>query len=742
MLRTTLRSAAHDAAEWEAEDVTAILNEEAANSTRSSPRKRKRESRGGVHASSPLNKRIQIESPTQTASDAAVATTASPSRRKSGRLQARKSLSALTSVKPRDLFEIPDSPESKFVTKPSLDPIIKLRPLNKRIEQTESPFKGKGVLETRTNALVNLDDSPKKRPVRTRIEKIGRSLHKARRPASKLRETTTTTGQEPFDGEDIFEASQREDPADDLSDHGRRASQEGPSNKEVSSKASKKLLRSKTQLPAESSRDADPEIERNPQDPARSSNPLSEAANQTLANEITEPDVVDEVIEESGEEEVDNAANEEGQKEVDNPENEVGPLQQSQRPRTRAERDVAEQTAAEEEAKREQMVKDALSGIEIAAQVYACKDAWTESLVAAAEIAENRTSSGPESIKGRACAREFKKMVHIYKRIDRGKSGSPGRLEHEKQETLGLLKQRCKLICGFHHKPDMKFDLERKKMIQDIYEHLIPSSLELAKRALKALFQNDELSLTALEEICQLLNITSKLVKGARAWTPRPQLGNAVKRKTHSDIKPNVETIVENYDRAIDEDDQKRFVDELEVRQKQNLERLEAEHQRMKETRLAKYRQYRSHYNHDDAAIPAKSLSGSQRQFVDIDEILIDNEGDLADSQHRYETGHVNGSDAPTRPRLRREPTEDIPPPDETKWGEKELTVLVNALQKYTSESRWEDIIDTYGGPRGILEKYDMDQIMAKARWVKQTMARQLEDELDESWNWLRSVPG
>ncbi|OQV03239.1 hypothetical protein CLAIMM_08308 [Cladophialophora immunda] len=683
MLRTTRRSVARDAAEWEAEDVTAILNEEAANLTRSSPRKRKRESRGGSSATSPSNKRIQLGQPTPSTSNLPMSTTASPSRRKSGRLQARKSLSAPKHVNRPDLYEIPDDPEPKAGTNPLLKPIKKFRPLNVRPQQTASPFKGKGVLETRTNALVNLDDSPRKRPVRNRIEKIGRSLHKARRPASKLKETSAMVDQLPFDGSD-----------------------------------------------------ADAELGRNPQSPAIYSNPLPEVAKQTLAKETSKPVIVDEAVEEGREKEADNAAYEEGRAPVELP------PERSQRPRTRAERDAAEQSAAEAEAKREQMVKDTLSGIEVAVQIRECKDAWTDSLVAAAEIAENRTSSGAESIKGKACAREFKKMAHIYKKLHRGNSGSPRRLEYEKRETLGLLKRRCKHICDYHYKPDMPYDLERKRMVRDLYEHLIPSSLDLAKRALKTLFQNDEFSMAALREICQLLNITSRLVNNAQAWRPRPELGNAVKSKTHSDIKPNVETIVEKYRRAIDEDERERFVDELEVRQKQNLERQQAEYQRRREAVRAKHRQYRCHAYHDGAPLPDQPVPGSQRPLVDIDDISIDDERAWAEPGRREGTGHANGAAAPIRPGLRREPTEDIPPPDETEWSQNELIVLVNALQEFTSESRWEDIIDAYGGPCGRLERYDMDQIMAKARWVKQTMARQLEDELDESWDWLRSVPG
>ncbi|OAL36667.1 hypothetical protein AYO20_03999 [Fonsecaea nubica] len=735
MQRSTRRSAARNALEWDADDVTAILNEEAAHSMQSSPRKQKSESRGASDALTASTKRSRIEQPVPSASDVVMATTASPSRRRSGRLQARKSLSAPTFLNRRDLFEIPDDAETNSREMALLGPLKKLRALNQRPQDTASPFKGKGVLETRTNALVNLDDSPRKRPVRRRIERIGRSLHKPQR-ASKLKETTAITDREPFDGEDLFEASRREGQDQAPPEQELELSEEAPTNEVVQNRPSKESHRPKIQQPAhqpvESGTDAGLEIGQNQPPGAGPLNPLVEIAKQALAEAIPEPHILVEAIEEGRRDTTDNA--DQGQ------ESAKPTTQQSRRPRTQADRDAAEQTVAEAEAKRERLVKAALSGIEIAVRVHDCMDAWTESLVAAAEVVESRSCSEPESTEGKACAREFTKLASIYKAIRRGHPGSPQGLEREKRETLRLLRRRCKHICDYHYRPDMRFDPKRKRMVRDLYEHLIPTSLDLAKRALRTLFQNDGLSVTALRELCQLLNITSKLVRSAQAWTPRPVLENAVKSKTHSNIKVHVGNIVKNYLRAVDEDERERFVDELACQQKENLEKQQAEDRRRREAALAKHRQY--HYSYVGVASPNEPVPSSQCQLIDIDDISIGEEYVLPASSRRQDTGSLNGTAVRVRPRIRREPTEEIPPPDETEWNECELIVLVNALQEYTGESRWEDIIDAYGGPGGSLEKYDMDQLMAKARWVKQTMARQLEHELDESWDWLRSVPG
>jgi hypothetical protein len=67
--------------------------------------------------------------------------------------------------------------------------------------------------------------------------------------------------------------------------------------------------------------------------------------------------------------------------------------------------------------------------------------------------------------------------------------------------------------------------------------------------------------------------------------------------------------------------------------------------------------------------------------------------------------------------------------------------VLLHALQIYTSETRFQDIMDAYGGDGGKLGRFDMDQIMALARWIKQTMALQLQNRSDRQWDYLRSIP-
>ena len=294
------------------------------------------------------------------------------------------------------------------------------------------------------------------------------------------------------------------------------------------------------------------------------------------------------------------------------------------------------------------------------------------------------------------------------------------------------------IFCDFRYKPNMYHDLERKQMACDLYEHLIPWSLRLAKCGLKARFWNGDLSVTALEEISRLLDITYNLAEGARQWKPRPSLANAIKSKTQSDIKPNVIAITNAYRLAVDVNRRARYVDWCALQAAESLRRQKEEHNRMKDAVRAKYRRAgidNSDQNgvHSDLA-PSKAHS----RIIDIDDIL--NDEPPMEYQPPQQPGFDDRQLERIRPAGRREPTEDIPAPDEPEWTEEELVSLVNALQRYTNESRWEDIMARYGGPRGRLHKYDMGQLIAKAKWVKLSMARHPR-YVDESWNWLRSVP-
>ncbi|KIX03684.1 uncharacterized protein Z518_07237 [Rhinocladiella mackenziei CBS 650.93] len=697
----------------EAEAVTAILNEEASIAVRTSPRNRKRSSNISATGDGSPRKRVTTRQSSASAPVTSVSTE-SP-RRQSGRLQARTSLPTLKPVNKRNPYDFPDEPEENIRSTVVIEPPPKLRNLNKQKQLVESPFKGKGVLETKTTARVNLDDSPKKQPKRKNFLKIGKSIKNSRRPIGQRRSARLSGRNLPFDGEDILDAALREEnePEPLLLDP-------KPSPAKSSKRSAPAQTRLNTALPSqdripEAQTDVVQEIQHQGDDTA----------------EVTRiPDAhTDKAREEQHE-------SEEG------PDVESGPAGDSQppvrRPDTEADRKGKEQAEAEEKEKRRQMIEDSLRGIEEAVELHECKESWQEALVAAAELNEGRSSNEPASPAGEAAHCRLKSLIKSYKMLSGSDISSPQTRIKSIQEDLAELKGRCKDICGHSYRPDQQRDQERSKMIGDIYEHLIPGSLTLAKMALKARYRDNELSTAAHWEISQLLKITRMLCVAAAKWRPRPQLGNTAKSTTKQAIAPNVEIILRRYLEAAVADDGKKYVDDLEVRQRADLEKLKAAN----EQRRAEIRTRRHQYLDASAETVsgAHPWRGRQSQVVDIDDLHID-EIPAANGPRRERVSHIQSPTSQARSQLKRTPAEYIPPCPH-KWDVSEMVALLNALQKHRGQTRFQDIVSVHGRPGGRLEKYDVDEIMAQARWIKQSMARQLQSELDGSWDWLRSVPG
>lgn len=706
---------ASDFGEQQVPDVTAILNEEAASTSQTSPSKRKRTPRASENVESSPAKRGRGDVPSTVAQESTHPTD-SP-RRQSGRLKTRASLSAPTPIDRRNIFEIIIPNETAPTSSPAMGPIKKLRTLNKTKAQTASPFKGRGVLETRSTAMVNLDDSPKKRLIGQRFHNISKSLQKAGRAAGRANPKAAAMGGEDTGEDDIFAAARREEapePREDTS-----------ANNKIPAKAPKQYPSPIQRAKPRQNESAQDEVESSGQSqPPRRSNPIAQA--------------VDQIIDEQDELAVsaDNAQGGQEQAEATGDvDNGVAspPRSPAERPQTEAARQAAEQARAEAEARHQKRIEEALRGIEEVAQLHDCEDDWRDALVAAAEIVENRASKKPASTNGKAVKRTMEALVETYERLAKDHPESPGPLNVIPEENLRLLKARCRHICGYRYKPDMARDGERKRMVRDLYEHLIPGSLFLVKWALKARYREHHLSIAHHEEICRLLKITHDMVTSASRWKPRPTLENAVKATTKSDIGPKVVSIMGRYQDAVAKSWRTTFVESLALKQKADLERLNSEWEARRNAVMAKHREYQK------LSTPPLS-SDAASQIMDINELdtgeepAVGYEDDEASMQ-------IQGSVPPTRPSIRRVPTEEIPAPTPVEWTDSETVALLNGLQKYRTETRFQDILDAYGGPGGSLEEYDLDQLMMQARWLKQSMAGPLQDRLDKSWDWLRTVP-
>ncbi|KIW62531.1 hypothetical protein PV04_10699 [Phialophora macrospora] len=790
MRRLTRSSGVHrsiESDEQEAEDVTAILNEEAAGAARPPSRKRRRTSSGDGIVESPPTKRLQL-------SHLAVATT-SP-RRQSGRLQARKSLSAPTRLNPRNPFDFPSENGGEEATPIPTEPVRKLRLLKKTLPQnTASPFQGHGELVIETNARINLDASPKKgrgRPLKetNKLAKIAKSLQGRGRLAKNTSPSAAAAVH--ADEDDIFGAAERGDhesspqlgeqpfPEDDPNGtHLSRRTGKPLSRRGLSPRSSRAAIvapsLAKPQDPNKTAEQASPrqtQIEKHRRPATGTSNPLAAAAKRTEARrrppaetpreeqestygraEEADDDVQDDGV--SPDQQIENGGAERDSVDDEQTENgnggsapmddeqggadhrSSGSRPRSQRPQTEAARAAANRQRTEEEERPQQMIEEELAGIEEAVELHGCKELWAGALVAAAEVAENMVSTGVQSTLGKACDRSFKQMISVFKRMDEENPERQRKLTDDELEKLGVLVQRCNEICRYSYRPDMYFDRERQKMVRDLYGHLIRRSLKLSKSALKASFRNNRLSAYAIEKICQLLGITEKLVDSAGKWTPRPGLESGVKGKTKSETAHQIQSLRKRYNEALVESGRSRWLNEHNRLAMQSSKQLEEQHRKWRESIRAKYYRSGSDCPRPDAGFLRHPLSSQQAHIVDVDDIVSDEE----ESPNRLPSEDVRqakGGGVRNRSYVGREPTEDIPAPDEPTWSDSELTVLSNGLQQFTGESRWEEIMNKYSR---CLGKYDMDGIVAKARWFKQIMASKLEHDSSDEWDWLRSVP-
>jgi len=708
--------------EPEAEDVTDILNAEAGSKQQKSASKRKRTTGDDHHVQTPVVMRLSRGSP-PTASPHNAASDPTPVR-SSGRLQARVRPSGQSRpAHSRNPYELPDDLESAR-TQPESKPTKKMKVLKKPPQQLKvSPFKGRGELETRTTAGVNLDDSPRKSPTRRDWRKVKQSVQA--RPNGQQRDASIMQDRRfAIPDESVLEdahnapvlgltpvlairvaAEATVTPSKKRSPRrkaGRKEAQRGP-NEDFSmlesgpspgvgptERANPLAQAAKTtQQSTPTAPDKSPNTQPAPQQelatPDNETNQHRQHQQEQDATSDVAEDIEDVPVVEDGEEALDECR-------------ETAPQSPPRRHETDSERQAREQKERELEAERQGKIERELRGIEEAVFLFQCESAWQEALLGAVEIVESRSSAEPKSDIGKGiyrAAKELRNLLRTHRNL-RPEERTLKQASNDKiSRKLSSLEERCKHICGFQvEKPGR----DRPKMIRDIYEHLIPDLLKLSKSSLRARFRNHNLSQQAREELACLLDITILLVDSARRWRPQPVLGNTIKSTVQQSVKPHVLFILSRYKDSIAAEGAEAYVANLEEQQRADRER----HDIYLEQRRAEVRA--RHRGHATAASHKQDP-----QVIDIDD-------------------------------FEREPTEDIPAPAPLQWTYNEQVVLLNALQEYTLDSRFQDILDEYGGLNGKLGRFDMDQLVAEARWIKQSWEGHLRDR-DRSWDWLRSVP-
>ncbi|KAG9789471.1 hypothetical protein ABEF93_000290 [Exophiala dermatitidis] len=812
-----------------AEAVTAILNDEAGGepSPRKTERKRKRTS--NVAEDSPStrsNKQVAVEILSNPPSNPGPSEATEGTRRG---LKARVSLAAPIIAPRGDLFDFPGDANAPTNQGRSSEPEKKkLRRLRSAKQPQPSPFKGRGELEIRSTAHVNLDASPARPRARDPLLKIAKSMQRVRRPGpvdaapkpedgipssvSEQEEVqpvqavpTQSSASEPSGVRRTSPRKPRPATVEDAADTPPEASDAEPSpNVPVSQ--SQQQSTAPTQQTQATARDSN---ERQP----------LQAASETQADVNGALDDTSGVIDESTPRQPDSTAG---------------------RPETEVERRTREREEAQAEAKRQQRIKNALQGIESAVKVFGCEREWQTALVGGLELDEGMSMGGATSTLGREAEAALKKLGKEYKKRAGQSPPPPHESARAIGETLVVLEERCKELLKRTENQGRPEDGRRYAIIRDVYGSLIHRSLSLNKAALQAHFQDGRLSISAQLVVHDLLRITSLLLETATKWRPRPTLENAAKRIVRHDIQPNISTIMARYKSSIMDAERRKRAEEIAAQQEldaqaaaahaeQILEQRTAEYKRFKESlrwgpgsgtsasrrlanlngsqvdgpnptarsisppqeldvqsaaahaeqvlaeRMAEYKRFKeslawgsgsgtsasrrlANVNSsqvDVAYPPAHSTYPPQKPIVDVDDLDLYDEpgmdggddvevaGPLANHILSSLGDAVEGAAPSRRPQLERETTEEIPPPRPVQWEESEIRLLVKGLRKYRDEnSRFEDIVEEYGAPGRGLEKYDMDEIVAQARWIKQHMAKHLERTKDDpEWDWLRSVP-
>ncbi|EXJ91363.1 hypothetical protein A1O1_04475 [Capronia coronata CBS 617.96] len=710
-----------------AEAVTAILNDEAGSKPSTSSPKRKRQSNVDLTP----RKRTVVEIPIHVVQSA---------RRQSGRLKARASISA-PSLAPRgDPFPFPHDQEEAQGQGQGSQPALlkKLRRLHRPRSPEKSPFKGKGVLETRSTARVNLGDTPFRQAPRD-LSKLQKSLLNPRRTATKSKTPVPANAalNVPFQGEEILDVqfgrngappstSPFVEPGVDLSlpDH---------TANDAPNEASPARFVNEANLLDETYGSDPPAMEMTREDEPSAAHFPSAQPLPPPRDEESPAEAQEDVEEEREETDVDHING------VTNPPD-AQMESTNRRPQTEAEQSREEQAAAEEEAKRQERARKALRGVEEAVKIQGCEKLWEEALVGGLQLAEIGNPNEPTSTVGKATLRALNDLHREYKKLARAQSPDLQESEQSLREHYRILEERCKHLAGYRGRLDMSHKRERSRMIKDVYGHLIPSSLSLSRAGLKVLFKDKDPSVDAYERLYELLMITNILVETATKWQPRPELDKGAKAIVKHDIGPNISRLIGRYKRefeeAINDARRSQYLDDLAARQKEERETINQMAQRKRAQKLAEYRA-------NMQSIPKVPYTGipSSQSIVDIDDVIVDDQSVMDVDTNRSTRAPSQHVTFAARPRLRREATEDIPPPVPTEWKDAETEILLRGLQKYRTSSRFEDIVYKYGAPGGGLERFDMDQIMAKAKWARRTMAQKFQETDDPDWDWLRTVP-
>lgn len=437
-----------------------------------------------------------------------------------------------------------------------------------------------------------------------------------------------------------------------------------------------------------------------------------------------------------------------------------------------------------------EMEAEVISGVEEAVSLHDCTIAWTKVLVYAKKAVQSR--SLVKSRKINDVLNAIKGIKVAYMKIYHNEMPEGDLHEAETEIKIGTERLKdllVKIAAADAKEHDLVF-------VEYIHEQVVPRMSLLLRAVLAARFNEEEqnISIDSLEELMGLIDVTLAFRDLAETAQSRPkQLMNgkgelilglaasaigslkSIKKKyykTISDHRIAVERANEARRREIDiareaeravatqrqrlheraESYQKKLLEEREknVEAARNLAARHAEEQRQWKQALISNRSIEAERLRKKLKLPYRPIAACdvalevQDTIIDIDEFDIDDNSEPVTS--RPNQLRPNGF-YHSRPRLRREPTEEIPAPVvEPKWTDEQMHALIWGLKSFRGQDRYQNILQS-PDVLGILDgKNDFD-LMQQALYVKQSMARAMDTgampngtPLEDDWSWLRSV--
>ena len=377
-----------------------------------------------------------------------------------------------------------------------------------------------------------------------------------------------------------------------------------------------------------------------------------------------------------------------------------------------------------------------------------CKKKWNEMLKTARE---HRGDKGNiKTTKIQEIIDSIEKLKDNYRRIRAADGADTREIELAVTDGLQNLKDELRRLRAG------KDEEENHRLITDIYVQAIPQLVFLLKVMLVTRYSGDSLSITAIEELTLVIDVALKLCSTAFRWQPRPStLQTRIRRDTGTIIKMSLEALRVAYDRAARKmiaAERKSDIQDWEIAvAEQNAAWLAAEAQKKELAR-----------RNADLHKRVRNGERMQKDILDIDDLDLDlptsRPTGVTRSTPRRGTGVVAArrslsgrqdvqGELHGRPRLSRERTEDIPGPMARGWSDVEDIALLDGLERFTSADRFMEILKVYGSGDGPLSTRDMDELMQRAVFYKQSMASHFEAEREETgnngrWAWLLSVDG